>query len=693
MNESDPELTRLLILELSRHLVTLETTPDDLDACRRAVHALKGSAGLAGEPELAAALQRIERRVREAEPGAVAETATLVRGAVMRLSAGERATSSMWPEPPADLTAISLDPLMRAQYTAEISDRLAGIDAALASSGDPVEAAAVAYRHVHTMKGAASAVGDEPMSWFCHGLEDRLKVAVTSEAAIAALQEVGQWRVVLGGLLEDPNGALRMLRGTPPRPRSNTPPRIVTLRPAGEDDPRSVDEATIRVEAASVDRLLDRFVAISLVRERIAAGAERTREHSLMMRRLRAELTEALRLIGPPRPWGAPAAALQKIAHAATVISSLGDELDHTLGDVRGSDLTLKDSVAEAKRLLSRMRQTPLKQMFGRLAAAVEAEARRTDREVVVRMIGSEETIDRRLAEVLVEPCLQIARNSVAHGIEPAATRVALGKPAAGTLTLSARRTANRLRITIEDDGGGVDVAAVRTRAVEAGAVAHALADAADDNTLLALLFLPGFSTRETSDLLAGRGIGLDIALSAIQRLGGALRLSSKYGLGFSARVEIPVESGLGSVLWVTAGGVEYALSAAQATSVRLSDGDRIPNLAACLEARPNDVARFAIELQVEEDEQSASPFFVGVDAVGRTEEVLIRPLTPLLASMGPYSGAIVREDGSLRLAVDIFALAPRARALARVPDRTSAFPSDRPRAPLSTPSGVLDID
>jgi chemotaxis protein histidine kinase CheA len=677
VNESDPELTRLLILELSRHLVTLETTPDDLDACRRAVHALKGSAGLAGEPELAAALQRIERRVREAEPGAVSETASLVREAVVRLSAGERATGSMWPEPPPDLTAILLDPLMRAQYTAEISDRLAGIDAALASSGDPVEAAAVAYRHVHTMKGAASAVGDEPMSWFCHGLEDRLKVAVTRDAATAALREVGGWRVVLGGLLEDSNGALRMLRGIPPRPRSVTPARV-TQRPAGEDDPRSVDEATIRVEAASVDRLLDRFVAISLVRERIAASAERTREHSVMMRRLRAELTEALRLIGPPRPWGAPAAALQKIGHAATVISSLGDELDHTLGDVRGSDLTLKDSIAEAKRLLSRMRQTPLRQMFGRLAAAVEAEARRTDREVVVRMIGADETIDRRLAEVLVEPCLQIARNSVAHGIEPAATRVALGKPAAGTLTLSARKTANRLRITIEDDGGGVDVAAVRTRAVEAGAVAHALADAADDNTLLALLFLPGFSTRETSDLLAGRGIGLDIALSAIQRLGGALRLSSKYGRGFSASVDIPVESGLGRVLWVTAGGVEYALSAAQAISVRMNESDRVPNLAACLEARHNDFAKFAIELQVEEDDESASPILVAVDSVGRTEEVLIRPLTPLLASMGPYSGAIVREDGSLCLAVDIFALAPRARALGRVPDRTSAIPSDR---------------
>jgi two-component system chemotaxis sensor kinase CheA len=217
---------------------------------------------------------------------------------------------------------------------------------------------------------------------------------------------------------------------------------------------------------------------------------------------------------------------------------------------------------------------------------------------------------------------------------------------------------------------------------VGTGAVTSALAEAADDDTLLALLFLPGFSTRESSDLLAGRGIGLDIALSAIQRLGGSIRLASKHGEGFEARIELPIESGLASVLWVTAGGEEHALLASQARTVRRndrSDADRVPHLAACLEARPNERAPYVVELEVG-DEDRAGSLAIGVDDVGRTEEVLVRPLTTLIAGMGPFAGAIVGGDGRLRLAVDPFALAPRARALGRVPDgRVSDFPSRPP--------------
>ena len=110
--------------------------------------------------------------------------------------------------------------------------------------------------------------------------------------------------------------------------------------------------------------------------------------------------------------------------------------------------------------------------------------------------------------------------------------RTALGKPPSGTIALAARKLGNRLSLTIEDDGAGVDVADVRARAVAAGLVTRAIAEAADDDTLLSLLFLPGFSTRESTDLLAGRGIGLEIARSGVQRMGGAIRLSSRRGRG-----------------------------------------------------------------------------------------------------------------------------------------------------------------
>jgi len=691
----DPELTRILLQELERHLVALDQLAESqdtgeatLESARRTVHALKGSAGLAGEPELASAMMRLERRLREGEYEALTETAATVRRAIQRLAAGERAATGAWPEPPPDLVPGALDPLVRMQYIAEVTDRLARIDDALtATDAKPEDAAADVYRHVHTMKGAASAVGDEPMAWFCHGLEERLRGVTTGSpnAATAALEEVAGWRAILGALLDDPDAALATLRGVPMRPRARA-----TYRPSARlDDDRREADGTIRVSAQSVDRLLDHASGIAVARERVAARVGGAIEHARRLRKVRSELAEALRLIGPPRPWGAPAAALRRIERASQSLASIGDELDQAAERLKVSDQALKDDAGAARKILTTMRQTPIRGMFSRLAAAVYAEARRAGRNVAVRTHGAEEPVDRRLVELLVEPCLQLARNAIAHGIEPPDVREALGKPREATLTLSVTRTGNRLSIGISDDGAGVDVAAVRARAVETGVVTEVLAEAADDQTLLELLFLPGFSTRgQSPDLLAGRGIGLDITLASVQRLGGSIRLSSRHGLGFEARVDVPIESGLVTVLWVCADRVELAIPAANARRVRqnddTADGERVPHLAACLQPRIVPRPSYVVDLDGHDRAElsvSDETFSVGVDAVGITEEVLVRQLSPLLWGIGPYAGAIVRGDGSIRLALDIHALAPRARALGRVPEGRISEPPSRPPA------------
>jgi chemotaxis protein histidine kinase CheA len=364
----------------------------------------------------------------------------------------------------------------------------------------------------------------------------------------------------------------------------------------------------------------------------------------------------------------------------------VGEELDASSARLHTTEHALRDGVADAKKQLSTMRQTSVGRIFARLTTAIESEARRSGRAVIVRTRGTDETIDRRIAEQLVEPCLQLVRNAVAHGIEPPEARAALGKSQAGTIALGARKLGNRLSLTIEDDGAGVDVADVRARAVEAGLVATAIAEATDDDTLLSLLFVPGFSTRESSDLLAGRGIGLDIARSVIQRMGGAIRLSSRAGIGFSARIDVPIESGLVTVLWVIAGSEEFALPAANARRVRRNDGSdapRVPHLLSCLDVGTTARADYAVDLELQGDDAPEQPVAVGVDAVGATEELLVRPLGPLVASLGPFAGAIVRGDGSLRLAIDAWAIAPRARAItaAAHPQPSSGHPSSTRRS------------
>jgi two-component system chemotaxis sensor kinase CheA len=525
----DPELRRLLIDELRRHLTVLETRPLPADTGRRAVHALKGAAGLADERELANALQRVERRFREGDESALESSALLVRTAADRLSRGESALGVEWPEPPDDLRATVLEPSLRSHYDAELRDQLAGIDRALAEPAPSVDDARALHRHVHTIKGGASAVGDDAMAWFCHGLEERLSLTEASEVgATRVLREAAKWRAVLSMLVEDVDAALAFLRSPPSRLRASVHPASSrpSMRTQDDEPVRAVsEEATIRVATGSVDRLLDRFVAIDLVRERLASRIEVAREQSRELRRLRADLADALRLIGPPRPWGAPAAALRRVEWTATSLASLGEELDLAAQDLRGGDQILRESVSDARHELSAMRLTPLRRLFARLSAVVETESRRLGRTIIVRTEGTGETVDRRIGELLVEPCLQLIRNAVAHGIEEPAVRLAAGKPEAGTVSVTAKKVGGRLTITIEDDGAGVDIARVRTRAVDLGAIAPTVAEVADDGTLLALLFLPGFSTRETSDLLSGRGVGMDISLVAIQKLGGQIRL------------------------------------------------------------------------------------------------------------------------------------------------------------------------
>lgn len=652
MIERDPELARLLALELERHLAAFERDPPDIEAAHRAIHALKGSVGLAGERDLAVALSHIERRLDANDATALTDAAGIVRAARDRIASGKRATESTWPEPPSWMTPSSIDPSMRLAYAGEIRDRLAAIDAALESPIDRDEAAREIFRHVHTIKGAASSVGDELVAWFCHGLEERLR-------ARSPLEEAARWRAVLGGLLDDPEATLRALRGG----RRSVAPRRDT------EEPRSNlgEDVTIRVAAVAIDRVLERVATMSEAQE-LDAGSEEIRARASTLRRFRSDLRQALRAIGPPRPWGAPAAALHQIENVTEQLARMSEDLDASAATRRAWEQSLRDSLVAAKRELIGMRQARLGGLFARLATAIEAEARRAGKRVAVSATGSEELVDRRVAEALLEPCLQLARNAVAHGIEPPPVREAMGKSPTASISIAAHRHGSRLRVTIEDDGAGVDVAALRVRAIESGAVSREVAEALDDNTLLGLLFLPGFSTRDNPDFLAGRGVGLDITLAAVQRMAGALRVSSRRGEGFRATLEVPIESGVARILWVRAGADHYALFASYVRRVELAqEGIDVPHLSVCLErgasaARP----RYVLELDVDGDEAT----HIGVDDVGRTEDHVIRPLTPLLASMGPFVGAVIRalpSEGKRSvpiLALDAFALASRVRAL-----------------------------
>jgi two-component system chemotaxis sensor kinase CheA len=683
---SDPEITQLLLDELRRHAPALDPGAPE-SGRRRAIHALKGSAGIAGERGLAESLARIERRLLAGDSLAAEDALAVVTQSVDALVAGRPLPAPSWPEPPADLRAVPLDAAVAARYRSEMQDRLARVDGALATSADDAAATLSAFRDVHAMKGAALAVADEVTAWFCHGLEERLRAGQRSEeTARKALAELTRWRGVLVELIMAPERALETLRLlSRPRRLPSFPPQessLPPLRPSQEPPPDAEargaqsEDTTLRVPTATLDRLFERVRLLGQSRGEVVDGAAMAGSLATRARTLRLDLAEALRLIGPPKPWGAPAAAIRRIEHAAREIGHLAERLERGAAAMKETAERVRVESAGAHGDLAAMRTVRVGWLFERVAAAASAQARREGQEVRLVFSGEDTAIDRRVAEQLFDPVLQLARNAVAHGIEPAPERAMRGKPRLGSVHLLAQPRSGGMRLIVQDDGAGVDVADVRRRAVARGTISPEMASAADDQTLLLLLFVPGFTTRDSADLLAGRGVGLDLALEAVHRLGGTIRLASRPGMGLTATLDIPFEPGLVKVMWLEAEGSTFALPIQQARRILLGRDPEAAHavpLLACVRGPSPDGApvrmgttgvrgAFAIELQPARGEARAP--LIGVDRIGAIEEVSLRSISPLIATAGPYAGAIVR-GAELRLCLDAHALAETAGATA----------------------------
>ena len=342
-------------------------------------------------------------------------------------------------------------------------------------------------------------------------------------------------------------------------------------------------------------------------------------------------------------------------------MAAAADDLEYgsALGR-KGAD-RLKGAAHDVRREIALVRRTSLSSMLNKIGAAVERLAAREDRPVRVLIRAGDAPLDREIAERLVDPLMQLARNALAHGLEAADERVALGKDPVGTLALSAERIGDSLSIVCEDDGRGVDIESVRRSAVLRGSISAEAARAAGDDDLLSLLFVPGLTTKREADLLAGRGVGLDLALNTVRRLGGTIRLERRPGSGLRATLEVPSERFTTDVIWLEAGAFRLALPVSFAGKIELTaPGEPVVPLLRCLGEPSEAACSLSIELSL----RGIPAVRVGVDAVGEVEECNLRPLPTLLAESGPYSGAILRGDGSLLLSLDAALLAVRAWAL-----------------------------
>lgn len=687
----DAELRALLLEEVDRRAAEMLRVGGDFGAARRVAHSLKGAFGLAGEREVSEALGRIERRILADEADAVDALRELVTRLNGLLREGRALPQSTWPDPPTDLRAGRADASLQPDYRSATHDRLLRLDALLADTRPELERIRDAFREIHTLKGAALSVGDEIMAWFCHGLEERLKAANEPASARRVLQELERFRGVMAEIADAPEHALatlRLIAGAPPSTRAPvlTPLPLPPKRPTfpvipdsksavpvaagsnkGESDPRGLaDDGTVRVPSSVLDGIFDRAGQFAQLRAPLAGGAAELATTGSQLRALQRDVREALRMIGPPRPWGAPAAAIQRLEACAQQLLPVARTVEQEALRFGSMSRRLGREGEGLSSAVRSLRTVAVSTLFEPVAAAAQSEARRESKELIVHVSGGETPIDRRLADSLLEPLRQVARNAVIHGLEPADARAARGKPAAGTIRLGAQRRDGNLIVSVGDDGAGVDLALLRARAVERGLIELNELFELDDGAALALLFQPGFSLRTDAELSAGRGVGLDLATAAIQRLGGSIQIDTRHGEGFAVTVTLPAEGGLVRVAMLRVAGEVFAVPVQQVGAIfaHADAPSGVVPLDRLLGDAIDPASRVPFRQAVELVPPRAPKVVVGVDAVVSFDEVALRSLPELVRLAGPWSAGVLFGD-QLRLCLDAARVSAAARGRA----------------------------
>jgi two-component system chemotaxis sensor kinase CheA len=332
------------------------------------------------------------------------------------------------------------------------------------------------------------------------------------------------------------------------------------------------------------------------------------------------------------------------------------------------TDLTRCSHALQA--IVMQVRMIPVEAVFLRFPRLVRDLSSKLGKHVELELVGQDTELDRTVVDAIGDPLVHLVRNALDHGLETPAEREAAGKPAAGTVRLSARHAGGNVVLTVADDGRGVDRRAVAAKAVRAGLMSADQADGIDMARAIELLFTPGFSTREQADDISGRGIGMDAVRAKVRELGGEVLLTSEPGAGSTAQIRLPLTLAIMSALLVRAGGRVFGIALDRIDrTVRLADhsvrsaagqrmlvvGDAVLPLydaAAVLGHQRADDCEFAVIVQSQE-----RSIALAVSTLIGQRELVTRPLPADLAELAPVSGAAVLSDGEIALLVDCDAL------------------------------------
>ncbi|MCK6563979.1 MAG: chemotaxis protein CheA [Dehalococcoidia bacterium] len=318
---------------------------------------------------------------------------------------------------------------------------------------------------------------------------------------------------------------------------------------------------------------------------------------------------------------------------------------------------------------IMRSRMLPVRSVLTRLPRLVRDVAAKCGKKVDLVTAGEETELDRSVIEEISDPLVHILRNAVDHGIESPEERRAAGKPETGVVSVTAWNQETYIYLSVKDDGKGIDTKTLRRKAVERGLVSAEVAEAATEDTVLQYIFLPGLSTAKTLSDVSGRGVGMDIVRTNIERLNGQVRVKSTPGQGSEITIQLPLTLATTKALMVTANDTVYALPLVSVTEalaeseadMHLVGGRRtlrlrgklltVIDLAGALgDSRPRQLNRERYVVAARHSERQVA--FL-VDRLLGEQDVVVKSLGDLIGNRKGLTGATILGDGTLGLIID----------------------------------------
>jgi len=549
------------------------------------------------------------------------------------------------------------------------------------------------FRTIHTIKGTCGFIGFSKLESVAHVGENLLSKLRDGELTLnppitsALLAMVDAIRQMLSCIEESQNEGdvdyselietlTTLLKGesskTAPVPAESAPPAeaVVTSEeaaPVSQEEPTAevvVPEAKKEESPAKPDEL--------------SGGVEKKQENrSMADTNIRVDvklLDQLMNLVG-------------ELVLARNQIMQFGDQGQDPVFAATTQHLNLVTT--ELQEGVMKTRMQPIGNVWNKFPRVVRDLATSCGKKIRLEMEGKETELDKTLIEAIKDPLTHIVRNSADHGIESPEARIAAGKPEEGVLKLRAFHEGGQVNIEIIDDGGGINPEKIKKKALEKNVITQEQAGRMSDRELINLVFAAGFSMAAKVTNVSGRGVGMDVVKTNIEKIGGTVDIQSKYGEGTTLKIKIPLTLAIIPALTVMTGGDRYAIPQVNLLELVLLEGEQAVKSVEFIQGAPVYRLRGHLlpliylhdELKVEKKNDNDKvnivvlqaderQFGLVVEEVRDTEEIVVKPLSQQLKGIPAFSGSTIMGDGKVALILDVMGLAQSARVVTQNRER-----------------------